>query len=66
VIRGHLAKHAENKGGGYQIEPAIEDMSGYMARKCFTIANYMTELSKDCMGRRLRRFPTGAEYRKAA
>ena len=44
-----LPKHAENKGGGYQIEPAIEDMSGYMARECFTIANHMTELSEELL-----------------
>ena len=27
-----LGKHAENKGGGYHVEPAIEEMCGFMKR----------------------------------
>ena len=27
-----LGKHAENKGGGYHVEPAVEEMCGFMKR----------------------------------
>jgi phage terminase large subunit-like protein len=42
-----LAKHAENKGGGYAVDPAIEEMCGYMKRGQFTIANHMSELGEE-------------------
>ena len=44
-----LAKHAENKGGGFHIEPAIEEMIGYMKRGCFTIASHMGELAEEIL-----------------
>ena len=44
-----LGKHAENKGGGYHVEPAIEEMCGYMKRGCFTIASHMTELAEEIL-----------------
>ena len=42
-----LGKHAENKGGGYSVEPAIEEMLGYMKRGQFFIASHMTELAEE-------------------
>jgi phage terminase large subunit-like protein len=44
-----LGKHAENKGGGYYTEPAIEEMIGYMKRGAFIIANHMTELAEEIL-----------------
>lgn len=40
-----LGSHAENKGGGYHTEPAIEEMIGFMARGAFSVAGHLTELS---------------------
>jgi hypothetical protein len=44
-----LSKHAENKGGGYHVEPAIEEMIGYMKQGKFTIASHMTELGEEIL-----------------
>jgi hypothetical protein len=44
-----LSKHAENKGGGYHTEPAIEEMIGYMKRGAFTIASHMSELAEEIL-----------------
>ena len=44
-----LGMHAQNKGGGYHIEPAIEEMCGYMKRGCFTIASHMNELTEELL-----------------
>ena len=44
-----LATHAQNKGGGYSIEPPIEEMCGYMKRGCFTIASHMGELTEEIL-----------------
>ena len=44
-----LSSHAENKGGGYHTEPAIEEMCGYMKRGVFTIASHMTELAEEIL-----------------
>jgi hypothetical protein len=44
-----LGKHAENQGGGFHLEPAIEDMCGYMKRGCFTIASHMSELAEEIL-----------------
>jgi Terminase RNaseH-like domain len=44
-----LAKHAENKGGGYHVEPAIEEMCGSMKRGAFAIASHMTELAEEIL-----------------
>jgi phage terminase large subunit-like protein len=44
-----LAKHAENKGGGIHLDPAIEEMCSYMKRGCFTIASHMTELAEEIL-----------------
>jgi hypothetical protein len=44
-----LAKHAENKGGGYHTEPAIEEMIGYMQRGAFTIQSHMGELAEELL-----------------
>jgi hypothetical protein len=44
-----LPKHAENKGGGYHTEPAIEEMIGYMKRGAFTIASHMSELGEEIL-----------------
>ena len=43
------ATHAENKGGGYHVEPAIEEMIGYMKRGTFMIASHMTELAEEIL-----------------
>jgi hypothetical protein len=40
-----LIKQPRTKGGGYHIEPAVEEM--YVARESFTIASHMTELSEE-------------------
>ena len=44
-----LAEHAQNKAGGYHIEPAIEEMIGYMKQGKFTIASHMTELAEEIL-----------------
>jgi hypothetical protein len=44
-----LATHAENHGGGFHTEPAIEEMCGYMKRGCFTIASHMGDLSEEIL-----------------
>jgi hypothetical protein len=44
-----LATHAQNKGGGYHVEPAIEEMCGYMKRGTFAIANHMSELGEEIL-----------------
>jgi phage terminase large subunit-like protein len=44
-----LPKHAENKGGGYHVEPCIEEMIGYAKRGAFTIASHMTELGEELL-----------------
>ena len=42
-----LSTHAENKGGGYHVEPAIEEMCGFMQREQFVIASHMSELAEE-------------------
>jgi phage terminase large subunit-like protein len=44
-----LGTHAQNRGGGYHLEPAIEEMCGYMKRGAFTIASHMTELAEELL-----------------
>jgi Terminase RNaseH-like domain len=44
-----LPKPAENRGGGHIVEPAIEEMLGYMKRGAFTIASHMTELGEELL-----------------
>jgi phage terminase large subunit-like protein len=44
-----LGTHAQNKGGGFHVEPAIEEMCGYMKRGCFTIASHMGELAEEIL-----------------
>ena len=45
-VRPMLPTHAENKGGGYHTEPAIEEMCGYMKRGAFYIASHMSEWAR--------------------
>ncbi len=44
-----LRTHAENKGGGYHVEPAIEEMIGFMKRGQFAIASHMSELAEEIL-----------------
>ncbi len=44
-----LSKHAENKGGGYHVEPAVEEMCGFMQREQFYIASHMNELAEEML-----------------
>jgi phage terminase large subunit-like protein len=44
-----LPKHAENKGGGYHTEPAIEEMCGFMKRGQFAVASHMSELAEEIL-----------------
>lgn len=44
-----LGTHAQNQGGGFSVEPAIEEMCGYMKRSCFTIASHMSELTEEIL-----------------
>jgi hypothetical protein len=44
-----LGSHAQNRGGGYHLEPAIEEMCGFMKRGVFTIASHMTELAEELL-----------------
>ena len=49
-----LGKHAENKGGGYHVEPAVEEMCGFMKRGAFDIASHLSEF-----GRGVTELPSG-------
>lgn len=42
-----LPKHAENKGGGIHVEPAIEELCSYMKRGTFAVANHMSEFGEE-------------------
>jgi len=42
-----MRTHAENKGGGYHVEPAIEEMCGFMKRGA--IASHMTKLGEELL-----------------
>jgi hypothetical protein len=42
-----LPKHAENKGGGYALEPAIADMYESMATGKFTVASHCHEFVEE-------------------
>jgi phage terminase large subunit-like protein len=44
-----LTTHAENHGGGFHTEPAIEEMCGYMKLGKFTIASHMGELTEEIL-----------------
>jgi hypothetical protein len=45
-----LGKHAVNRGGdNYHVEPAIEEMIGYMKRSQFVIANHMSEFGEEIL-----------------
>jgi phage terminase large subunit-like protein len=44
-----MGTHAQNRGGGFHVEPAIEEMCGYMKRDCFTIASHMSELTEEIL-----------------
>jgi phage terminase large subunit-like protein len=45
-----LGRHAHNHGSDhYHVEPAIEEMIGYMKRGCFTIASHMSELAEEIL-----------------
>lgn len=44
-----LGTHAQNKGGGFHTEPAIEEMCSYMKRECFSIASHMSELAEELL-----------------
>jgi phage terminase large subunit-like protein len=44
-----LGTHAQNRGGGNHLEPAIEEMCGFMKRGTFTIASHMTELAEELL-----------------
>jgi hypothetical protein len=44
-----LPTHAENHGGGFHTEPAIEEMCGYMKRGQLTIASHMSELCEEIL-----------------
>jgi len=39
-----MRTHAENKGGGYHVELAIEEMYGFMKRGAFAIVSHLTKL----------------------
>jgi phage terminase large subunit-like protein len=45
-----LPKHAENKGGGYALEPAIADMYESMATGKFAVANHCHEFVEEYLG----------------
>jgi hypothetical protein len=42
-----LGTHAQNKGGGIHMEPAIEEMCSYMKRELFSVANHMSEFGEE-------------------
>ena len=44
-----FATHAENKGGGYHAEPAVEEMIGFMKRGAFYIQSHMSELAEEIL-----------------
>ena len=45
-----LGTHAANHGSpNYHIEPAIEEMIGYMKRGTFAIASHMSELAEEIL-----------------
>ncbi len=44
-----FATHAENKGGGYHTEPAVEEMIGFMKRGAFYIQSHMSELAEEIL-----------------
>jgi len=44
-----MGQHAQNRGGGHHVEPAIEEMAGYMKRGTFTIASHMSELTEELL-----------------
>ena len=45
-----LQEHAQNHGTeAFHVEPAIEEMIGYMRRGVFTIASHMTELGEEIL-----------------
>ncbi|MGB6536055.1 MAG: terminase family protein [Xanthobacteraceae bacterium] len=44
-----LGTHAENHGGGYHTEPAIEEMCGFMKRGAVNIASHMGELGEEIL-----------------
>ena len=44
-----LGSHAQNRSGGYHLEPTIEEMCGYMKRGAFAIASHMTELAEELL-----------------
>ena len=46
-VRPMLPTHAENKGGGYHTEPAIEEMCGYMKRGAFSVASHLSEWAEE-------------------
>jgi hypothetical protein len=48
IVRDHTGKRS-GKGGGVAIEPAIEEMSGFMSRSQFAIASHMTELAEEIL-----------------
>ncbi|MEO6781842.1 MAG: terminase family protein [Bradyrhizobium sp.] len=43
------AEHAQNHGGGFHTEPAIEEMCGYMKLGKFAIASHMSELTEEIL-----------------
>jgi phage terminase large subunit-like protein len=44
-----LANYAQNRGGGHHLEPAIEEMLGFMKQGKFTIASHMSELGEELL-----------------
>jgi hypothetical protein len=45
-----LGRFAHNHGSDHNhVEPAIEEMIGYMRRGCFTIASHMSELAEEIL-----------------
>jgi hypothetical protein len=45
-----LGVHARNHGSdNYHVEPAVEEMIGYMKRECFTAASHMSELAEEIL-----------------
>jgi hypothetical protein len=44
-----LGKHAENRGGGYHVEPAIAEMCDHKKDGRLAIASHMSELAKEIL-----------------
>jgi phage terminase large subunit-like protein len=44
-----LGGHAENRGGGYHVEPAIAEMCDFMKSGRFAIASHMSELGEEIL-----------------